>query len=285
MKNPGATWYERDERYADRNRDPILDPNEKHLGVIDFFGKKHGQRVLDVGCGVGNFLAPAARAGWETWGIDFDNDAIVAGKRAFGLDNLETADLSAFAANHLGLRFDLVTFFDVLEHLDDHASFMTELDRLLVSNGAIALSVPYRHGWRWLMPHDLPPRHLTRWDENSIRIFLGRYGFSLIELKRLPASLYFITLKLKFRYGRWSSLGLVRKVKEAQQEGVSGVTPRKVSARVRLVQVLAKTKDLLLFGLPATLLWIALYPTRRRYTDFYVIAEKSLSSPANEDQA
>ena len=54
--NPGAGWYESDVRYAGRNSDPILEANEKHRRTISFFGASTG-RVLDVGCGVGNFLA------------------------------------------------------------------------------------------------------------------------------------------------------------------------------------------------------------------------------------
>ncbi len=279
LRNPGSTWYERDERYADRNQNPILDPNDKHLGVLKYFGPGKERRVLDVGCGVGNFLAPMEKAGWESWGIDFDRDAIEAGARAFGLQHLSVHDFQGFANEHPELKFDLVTFFDVLEHLDDHHSFMQVCSNVLVPEGYIALSMPYRHGWRWLMPHDLPPRHLTRWDEASIRTFLSREGFSTQKIVRLPASIYFITLKLKFRYGRWSSFGLVSKARESAASKGTDTSERNVSFRVRCAQMLAKAKDLLLFGLPALVLWTGLLCTRKRYTDFYVIARANSLTP------
>lgn len=269
LRNPGATWYQHDERYADRNRDPILMPNTKHQGVLAAFAKPG--RVLDIGCGVGNFLVYAQSLGWEGWGIDFDEDGIAAGKRVFGLMHLEVADLNAFIAQHPNESFDLVTFFDVFEHIDNHAEFLDQVLRILSPRGSIALSTPYRHGWRWLLPHDLPPRHLTRWDRESLEIILKRHGFKLDRFIRVPASLYFIVMKLRFRYGGWTSIGLVIRsdISENRSHAKGGVTTKQT-----FVRALARTKDYVLFGLPAVILWTALLCSRRRYTDLYAIASR-----------
>lgn len=268
LKNPGAEWYEHDERYAGRNADPILTPNVKHKTVLAALSGNPG-RVLDVGCGVGNFLALAQSRGWECWGIDFDRDAIEAGKQTFGLTRLSVSDIATFAAEHPDLRFDLITFFDVFEHLDDHNQFLATVQKLLAPGGRVGLSVPYRHGARWLKPHDVPPRHLTRWDEPSLRMILGRYGLVPMLVRKIPAGLYYIILKLRFRYGQWASFGLVRR---AQAQGARGGSGGRTSLTARLIHVLAKTKDLLLFGVPALVLWLALLPTDRRYTDIVVVA-------------
>lgn len=280
LRNPGGAWYERDERYAARNNDPILTANAKHRGVLAYF-KKPG-RVLDVGCGVGNFLAYAKAHGWDGWGIDFDRDAIEAGKRAFGLQRLFVADLAAFRDAHPDMRFDLVTFFDVFEHLDNHNEFLKTARSLLVPGGHIALSVPYRHGWHWLMPADVPPRHLTRWDEPSLGRILARHGFSPALVRRLPASLYYLTLKIRFRYGKWASFGIVGKAREraSSRAPASAGAPRP-ALRVRLLALAAKAKDFALFGIPALILWLALLPTRARYTDIWLVAgSASEASPA-----
>lgn len=279
LKNPGAEWYERDERYADRNADPILKPNEKHIGIMDFLKGEKAGRVLDVGCGVGNFLALAKTRGWECWGIDFDTDAIAAGRRVYGLEQLYVTNLTEFAHAHPELRFNLITFFDVFEHLDNHNEFLVLVKGMLAPGGRIALSMPYRHAWRWLIPHDLPPRHLTRWDEHSVENILSRHGFHIQMFQYVPASFYFIILKLKFRYGMWTSLGLVKKMKIAMVRNVSKHSSyRKPLIRVRLVSLLAKTKDMICFGVPALILWLMLLPMRKRYTDFYVVAGSDIHS-------
>ena len=46
LKNPGAGWYERDERYANRNLDPILKPNKKHIDTIEYLKGKCGMNHL-----------------------------------------------------------------------------------------------------------------------------------------------------------------------------------------------------------------------------------------------
>lgn len=272
FSNPGSSWYEHDERYSSRNADPILKPNKKHRVTVAYFKGREGT-VLDVGCGVGNFLAYAQEHGWCCWGIDFDHDAIAAGQRVFDLKNLEASDLSGFRQAHPEAHFELLTFFDVLEHLDDHKDFFHGVKSLLLPEGHIALSVPYRHAWRWLIPADLPPRHLTRWDESSIVSALRHHGFEVRRIFRFPASIYYIALKLRFRYGRWSSIGLVSRVKKKADKSDSKAAKPHHGNAVGLAQSVAKVKDMLLFGLPALLIWIVLLPSNKRYSDLCVIAQ------------
>lgn len=276
LQNPGGHWYAHQERYVNRNQDLILQLNKKQTDVLDFLGQERG-RLLDVGCGVGNFLALAKARGWECWGIDFDKNAIAAGKRAFGLERIEVMSLAEFAAGYRGPRFDLITFFDVFEHLDNHNEFLEIVKKLLAPGGRIALSVPYRGALRWLLPNDFPPAHLTRWNEHALEHGLYRHSFHILMLRLLPATLYFIVLKLKFRYGMWSSLGLVGKAKRSRtlRKPSGDLLSSHLSLRIRILEVLAKTKDLIVFGIPALVLWLVLLPTCRRYTDFYVVAELS----------
>ncbi|OGG50465.1 hypothetical protein A2763_01680 [Candidatus Kaiserbacteria bacterium RIFCSPHIGHO2_01_FULL_54_36] len=275
LKNPGANWYAHDERYAGANENPPLDPNWNHKKAISFLKGKKG-RVLDVGCGTGNFLSWANKNGWEVWGIDFDPNAAKAAREVFGLPNISLATLAEFIRAHPELTgtFDLVTFFDVFEHIDDHNDFAALVSRLVKKGGHIAMSMPYRKGARWLQPHDLPPRHLTRWDRSSLMRFWGRHGFSAQFIKRVPASLDAILMKFRFTYGKAFSFGLVRKAQMKERE--NGVqkkgAPR--SVRVRVVHALAKAKDAVLFGIPALLTWLALLPSEKRYTTLYLIARK-----------
>lgn len=269
FKNPGAEWYGHDERYADRNAHAIFTPNEKHIGVLDFLKDKKG-KVLDVGCGVGNFLAYAQTRGWEGWGIDFDQDAIETARRTFGLSRVSVSDMRTFAQEHKGMTFDLITFFDVFEHLDNHEEFITAARSLLAPRGHLAFSVPYQRAWRWLTPADLPPRHLTRNSERSLDVFFKRHGCSIILLKRIPASLYFIVLKLRFKYGKLFSFGAVRHFSKSEADHKHA--PSRPSLQVRMVMTLAKVKDVVLFGIPALIIWILLLPLPGRYTDMYAVA-------------
>ncbi len=270
LKNPGAHWYEHDVRYADRNQDPIREPNWNHKKVISFLKPLTG-KVLDVGCGVGNFLAWADKNGWQSTGIDFDQDAIEAGKRMFGLTDLQIADVGEYAKQNLGKQFDLITFFDVLEHVDNHNEFIDHIRGLLKDGGYIAMSMPYRGHAEWLMTGDLPPRHLTRWDRGSLKTFLEARGFEVVYITRRSEGLRYLILKMRFRFGRRTSFGLVRKIKTST--GATTVTEQKTSA-IRIAEILAKIKDAVLFGLPAIVVWLVMLPSRKRYITLYAIARK-----------
>lgn len=270
LKNPGGEWYAHDGRYADRNELPILAPNWNHKKIISFLAPLKG-RVLDVGCGVGNFLAWAEARGWEAWGIDFDKDAIEAGKKTFGLQNLFVEDIADFARMRGDKRFDLVTFFDVLEHIDNHREFMALIRNLLLPEGHIATSVPYRGRAPWLMEADVPPRHLTRWDRTSLQRFLEQEGFETLYTRRTAASVRFIILKLRFRFGKKLSVGLVKKAKAKNAETGS---PARSSLVIFAAQALAQIKDAMLFGIPALVIWFLLLPSEKRYIGLYAIAQK-----------
>jgi SAM-dependent methyltransferase len=274
FKNPGAEWYGKDERYAGRNIDPILRPNWNHKKVITYLAPHKGS-VLDVGCGIGNFLAHARARGWSVKGIDFDPDAIRAGAETFQLDGLETNDLAGFRHSRPGETFDLVTFFDVLEHIDNHSEFMSDVRSLVKKDGHIAMSMPYRKGARWLIPHDLPPRHLTRWDRRSLSAFLKREGFEPVYLTRRSEGLRFIILKLRFRFGKHLSFNVVGKAKAAvRQSGQPVRAGTSNERRIQNLERLAAIKDAILYGIPALCIWFAMLPTSRRYITLYCIAKK-----------
>jgi SAM-dependent methyltransferase len=274
FKNPGAAWYSRDERYAGRNADPILEPNWNHRNVISFLAPRTG-RVLDVGCGIGNFLAHARDRGWQTRGIDFDPDAVAAGTAAFGLEGLEVNDLAGFREAHPSERFDLVTFFDVFEHLDNHREFLADVRGLLADGGYVAMSLPYRHGASWLKPYDLPPRHLSQWDRRTLVRFLAANGYTVRYITRRSEGIRFLILKLRFRYGRLFSFGLVGKAKAAVRAGGEIRISASARRRIGLLSFAAQMKDALLFGIPACLIWLAMLPSRKRYVTLYAIAQKN----------
>jgi len=122
MKTPGADWYEKSDDYR---MERLL-----HFGTSwnnDMFLKRRtmpGNSILDVGCGMCTFLSKAQSIGYRVTGIDFDSRTLEAVKKRFNLSDLHQADLSLFIKNNPGRKFDVVTFFDVLEHLEDPVGFL-----------------------------------------------------------------------------------------------------------------------------------------------------------------
>lgn len=96
------------------------------------------RRVVDVGCGVGNFLEWVRSEGMDGTGVDVDDDAI-ATCRERGLDATRLEDLhDRVPAGSV----DLVTLWDVVEHLDDPAEVVRDLTSLLRPGGLMAFETP-----------------------------------------------------------------------------------------------------------------------------------------------
>ncbi|MBI5885810.1 MAG: class I SAM-dependent methyltransferase [Deltaproteobacteria bacterium] len=137
----------------------------------------YGRRLLDVGCGAGEFICAAAEKGYEVWGVDFVAEKVEVARKRRGLENVFAMSVDSLGERFPHRGFDVVTCFEVLEHLEDPAGFIMSLRGLLNPGAYLALSVPNRD--RTLARFDRqdgPPHHLTRWSFKSLASLLERNG-------------------------------------------------------------------------------------------------------------
>ncbi len=161
--------------------------------AVDFFNSfqdKRG-RLLDVGCGDGAFVEEAQKSGFNAEGIDLNDKAITAARKLRQLKNIKKEYLASFSqrARSAGEQYDIVTFFEVLEHQDDPKKFIFEIKSCLRKEGRIAGSVPNRERYfpdlhKSSELGDFPPAHFTRWSKRSLEWFLADAGF--INIRVLP---------------------------------------------------------------------------------------------------
>jgi 2-polyprenyl-3-methyl-5-hydroxy-6-metoxy-1,4-benzoquinol methylase len=137
-------------------------PGERALAKLMFVDGKKPGRLLDVGCGRGDFLHVMEERGWDVHGLDFDREAALAARTLYGLD-VRIGTLSDVVAARE--RFDVVTASHVLEHVPDPVEFLRQCRSLLKVDGMLILKTPnvgsfghkrYGKNWRGLEP----PRHL-----------------------------------------------------------------------------------------------------------------------------
>lgn len=156
----------------------------KHATYRPFF--KHvqhtpGDKLLDVGCGVGRFLHGALSKGWRVEGIDFSEKAIEIGKQYANFP-MTVASLEDVAQT--GKRFNVVTMFEVLEHLSQPISMLEKCKMVLERNGSIFCTVP---NWECSIvqhssnPAWIPPIHLLFFNESSLRTLAKEAGLDVIE--------------------------------------------------------------------------------------------------------
>lgn len=158
--------------------EPVLSVDE-----LSLLGVKPPARLLDIGCGAGQLLLRAARAGYQVSGIDLDPRAILFAREELGLD-VRRASLDHLSADE---TFDVVTMMGVLEHIADPRSFLLDVRKRIHPGGEIMVGVPNvaslnRHISR-LSRHDwdmfLEPGHLYHYGINTLTKLAEQTGLRL----------------------------------------------------------------------------------------------------------
>jgi len=110
--------------------------NKIKLFAANFQGKK----ILDVGCGNGNYTAYFAHDNNTIYGVDINDFRQKRFSDKFKFKKYPGKKLP-FKDNF----FDLVVSFDVIEHVEDDLLFVNEIYRVLKKNGAVYLATPNRN--------------------------------------------------------------------------------------------------------------------------------------------
>ena len=143
-------------------------------------------RLLDIGCGYGAFTALAVEMGLDAYGIDFNSSTIAVGQKIFGLGSrLRVGRIEDLQDFFLNGGYDLITLFEVIEHVEDPRALIKQVSQLLKPGGTLVLSCPNETRW---MPAgrifvDYPPHHLTRWNAVSLSGLLRSLNYSSINIE------------------------------------------------------------------------------------------------------
>lgn len=167
-----------------------------------------GAKLLDLGCGAGLFLKAAEADGWAAEGTEISRQ------------------LAAYARDVAGVKvrlgrleeirwppgtFDVVTLFDVLEHLPDPLRTLTEVGRLLKTDGAVLISTPdydslsrlfLGKAWAVLSPAE----HLSLFTSGTLGALIERAGLSVLAIRNLLVFNPDYTHRKRLRHSLWKSL-------------------------------------------------------------------------------
>jgi len=148
-----------------------------------------GGKLLDVGCGNGNYLYSLRELGWETYGVEMNEQACRYAQEVLGL---KVSHGTLEEARFPDAFFDVVTMRHVLEHLPDPGRSLAEVYRLLRAGGSVLLETPNIESVqarffkaRWF--HLDVPRHLYHFAPATLQALLQKAGFSQIRLSFLPS--------------------------------------------------------------------------------------------------
>ncbi|MBF0161862.1 MAG: class I SAM-dependent methyltransferase [Magnetococcales bacterium] len=149
-------------------------------------------RLLDVGCGTGGFLAYAARHDWEVFGFDASSAQAEHARHRFA--QVRQADSCQEYLAQLPApppRFQMVTLWDVLEHIRTPHAFLRELAPLLTNDGLLFLSIPNAGALHWKRllyrmmgkPLSLDPwEHVFYYSRHALQRWLPEWGWQVVAM-------------------------------------------------------------------------------------------------------
>ena len=139
----------------------------------------NGDKLLEVGCGAGDFLHAAHRVGWDVSAVEYSGTLASALRHELGFD-VRTGDLAP------GLwergSFDVVALFSVLEHLQNPLDALVTASSYLRAGGVVFIQIPTLSGVKtgeqfgqyWALL-DLP-RHLSFFDRKYLSELCDKAG-------------------------------------------------------------------------------------------------------------
>ena len=149
-----------------------------------------GERVLDLGCGAGRFVAALRDAGADAVGVELAEAALSRARvNAPGADLRLVEPDGSLPLEHGSV--DLVWCSEVLEHVPDTAHLLLEVRRVLRTGGRLLVTVPY-HGrvknvlialLRFDAHVDPLGQHVRFYTSGSLRTTLERSGFAAVQIE------------------------------------------------------------------------------------------------------
>ncbi|MEN9632398.1 MAG: hypothetical protein RL077_802 [Verrucomicrobiota bacterium] len=160
---------------------------DHYLDLLAAAGATFSGRLLEIGCGAGNFLLQASRRGYEVTGIEYSAYACARARQTLGGSGRILTGEIDLIANDAGL-YDVCVLCDVIEHVRQPADFLQRILAALRPGGILLVVTPSTDSWsarlmgkRWM---ELKPEHLFYFSPTTLTRQLAGAGFADIAHHR-----------------------------------------------------------------------------------------------------
>ena len=173
---------------------------KKKVKLINSFNTTN-KKLLDIGCGTGDFLTVAQQNNWTVKGVEPSEKA-----RTIALEKkvIIKEDLNKI----IDEKFDVITLWHVLEHVENLEEYIKKIKELLSDNGTLIVAVPnfksydaqyYKNYWA---AYDVP-RHLWHFSKTSITKIFYSYDFSVEKILPMKFDSFYVSmLSEKYKTGK-----------------------------------------------------------------------------------
>lgn len=205
--------------------------------LIEKYSGRQG-RLLDVGCGTGEFLHEMQAAGWQVRGVERDARAAAYAVEALRLPVIR-GDLDALPSPDES--FDVITAWHVLEHLYEPHRAIVRMRDLLKKGGLLIIAVPNAasldarvYGQNWIA-YDTP-RHVQHFTPRALRMMMEMHGFEKRSMRSLHLDALFNALmsaQLGAQRSGSSTAGKLLRLVQAGGVGLAALLAGVLSADMR----------------------------------------------------
>lgn len=157
------------------------------LAIEKVLQKYRGGSILDIGAGTGNFLRSLDES-WEKFaveGSDITRELLIKVR----INTYPGLPELIEAKKH---QFQVITMFQVLEHIAGFEQVIKDCRQLLVTGGRLVISVPDGDDMirqeELLNCPDYPPNHINKWTVKSLSLALAQQGFLVEGFVNTPGS-------------------------------------------------------------------------------------------------
>ena len=173
---------------------------KKKLALLTSFNSEQ-KKVLDIGCGTGDFLNICASNGWEVTGVEPSEAA-----QSLVRSKIPSEKLSLFASvdalkkeENVFLSYDVITLWHVLEHVPNLDETIFNLKKLLKPEGTLIVAVPnfksddanyYNKYWA---AYDVP-RHLWHFSQTALRRLFFFQAMEVVKTLPMMFDAYYVSL-------------------------------------------------------------------------------------------
>ena len=152
-------------------------------------------RLLDFGCGTGEFLSLCRSRGWAARGLEPDATAQDVAAQKYGLTVQDPDRIEDFPDDH----FDVTTLWHVLEHVPRLSETVEQLTRTLAPDGTLVVAVPncasfdaQFYGEYWAA-YDVP-RHLYHFRPNDVRRLFAPFDMTVTDIRPMRLDAFYVSL-------------------------------------------------------------------------------------------
>jgi 2-polyprenyl-3-methyl-5-hydroxy-6-metoxy-1,4-benzoquinol methylase len=156
-----------------------------NLNQLVKYSGSTGEKLLEIGCGNGDFLTVAKETGFDVTGIEISRHAVDIANRQLGEEHVRCGTMET--AILPGEQFDYCTLFDTIEHTRAPLRLLQKIHKIIKPGGVLFLSTPSLDSWsaklmkqNWM---EFKTEHLHYFDTQTIQNALAKSGFAEIVVK------------------------------------------------------------------------------------------------------